>query len=1221
MSYNSGVEIWNDTTIGYAIPTAIGIDGAIYAANNYCWPPSVENIFYAINPYNGATEWTFSPIIGWAFQNCPAVGPDGTVYLDSGDTYFYALDHTTGLAKWKFPGPQGYSNWQYFTGSPIYDPNGTLYITEQINGNQFIWAVENNTGVVKWFQSFPSCAFEGVALSPNNTLYFTTAPVVNKVIQPGYSLYAINSLNGQTKWVHTSDNWIRGQPCVAADGSVYVEEGTNSTLEVDYLNAFSEKSDAQLWSYQLPLGVLFNYYDPIISPDGGLMFSTNSGLYCFDSVYVTSITVNPSTVVGGSSTSGTITLNAPAPSGGSYITFASSSVSVTAPSPITIPGGQTTATFAISTSAVSAQTTANLQVYPGRSQVATLTINPPNLIGISLDPTTVPGGTTSTGTVTISSPAGTNGMLVSLASSDPTAKVPTSVSVPQGQTSTNFKVKTIGVNSQIIAAITASIGSQQFSQNLTITPATLASVALNPASVLGGVNSTGTVTLNGIAGVGGTVVGLNSSNVSATVPNSISIAAGQSSTTFTVSTVPVATSSQATVTATLGSITQTATLKISAPVIASVTLTPSTVQGGSTSTATVKLSGSAPAAGLSLSLSSSSAVATVPSTVLVAGGSNSTTFSIATVGVGSLTTVTISASLNGVSQTATLTISPAGLASLSLSPTTVQGGSPSTGTANLSGPAGPGGMVVSLTSNVADATVPPTVTVPQGASSANFTVSTTGVNVKTTAVILGTLSGINQSASLSINPVSLISIGLAPTTVVGGTNSTATVTLSGPAAIGGTPVTLSSSTNSVTVPGTVTVPFGQSSTTVTVQTAPVASPTSATITASLNGVTQTATLAISTPVLASVSLNPPTVAGPTTSTGTVTLTGPAPVSGINVLLTSSSSSAKVPFSVVVPYGQSSVTFTITSAKVTTPTSITITASANFVTKTATLTDDPIDIASLTLSPTEVNGGSPSIGTVTLNGVAPKGGLTVHLKSSLSAASVSGSVTVLQGQTSITFPVKTSGVSSQKMATITASYGAVALTAELTIDPPVLTSISFNPTSVASTKTAIGTVTLSGTAPSTGIVVKLSSINGAVTVPVSVTIGSGKSFGTFTAKTASVPTATSATVTATLNGTSETSTLTVTPPTIVSVTLSPTSVVGGKPSTGKITISTIAPAGGLVVTLSAGQSDGSVPASVTIPAGKTSATFTVTTGKVSTKTSATITATAGGTSKSAVLTIT
>src|SRR2546425_10687720 len=61
----------------------------------------------------------------------------------------------------------------------------------------------------------------------------------------------------------------------------------------------------------------------------------------------------------------------------------------------------------------------------------------------------------------------------------------------------------------------------------------------------------------------------------------------------------------------------------------------------------------------------------------------------------------------------------------------------------------------------------------------------------------------------------------------------------------------------------------------------------------------------------------------------------------------------------------------------------------------------------------------------------------------------------------------------------------------------------------------------------------------------------------------------------------------------SVTLNPTSVVGGNPSTGTVTLTAPAPAGGAVVTLVSTGAVASVPASVTVPAGATSATFTVT----------------------------
>jgi hypothetical protein len=94
----------------------------------------------------------------------------------------------------------------------------------------------------------------------------------------------------------------------------------------------------------------------------------------------------------------------------------------------------------------------------------------------------------------------------------------------------------------------------------------------------------------------------------------------------------------------------------------------------------------------------------------------------------------------------------------------------------------------------------------------------------------------------------------------------------------------------------------------------------------------------------------------------------------------------------------------------------------------------------------------------------------------------------------------------------------------------------------------------------------------------------------------------------------------TTPTLSTVALSPTSVVGGATSTGTVTLTAPAPTGGAVVTLSSSNAAATVPASATIAAGATSATFAVTTSAVTTSTSAIVTATYSGASQTATLTV-
>jgi hypothetical protein len=79
--------------------------------------------------------------------------------------------------------------------------------------------------------------------------------------------------------------------------------------------------------------------------------------------------------------------------------------------------------------------------------------------------------------------------------------VPATVSFDVGATSATFNAITACVTSQSTVTITAGSGCASKSAMLTITPATLVSVSVSPASVCGGDNAMGTVTLSGRAEV------------------------------------------------------------------------------------------------------------------------------------------------------------------------------------------------------------------------------------------------------------------------------------------------------------------------------------------------------------------------------------------------------------------------------------------------------------------------------------------------------------------------------------------------------------------------------------------------------------------------------------------------------------------------------------------------------------------------------------------------
>lgn len=93
---------------------------------------------------------------------------------------------------------------------------------------------------------------------------------------------------------------------------------------------------------------------------------------------------------------------------------------------------------------------------------------------------------------------------------------------------------------------------------------TVTALSLNPTTVTGGSSSQGTVTLSA-APSSATSVSLSSSNASASVPSSVTVSAGATTGSFSISTTPVAAVVNATVSATLGSSTQSATLGINPP--------------------------------------------------------------------------------------------------------------------------------------------------------------------------------------------------------------------------------------------------------------------------------------------------------------------------------------------------------------------------------------------------------------------------------------------------------------------------------------------------------------------------------------------------------------------------------------------------------------------------------------------------------------------------------
>jgi hypothetical protein len=389
---------------------------------------------------------------------------------------------------------------------------------------------------------------------------------------------------------------------------------------------------------------------------------------------------------------------------------------------------------------------------------------PVTLSSMVLSQETVIGGASLQGTVTLSGPAPDGGIEVTLSSANTTvATVPQTVTVAVGQTSATFEVDTIPVPQTTEVTITATHAGVSRPQRLRVETPLPTAVALDPATVTGGASSQGTVTLSGRAPAGGIEVTLSSANTDvATVPQTVTVAADQTSATFEVKTIPVPQTTEVAITATRAGVSRPQRLRVETPLPTAVALDPATVTGGASSQGTVTLSGRAPAGGIEINLSSDTpAVATVPRAVRVLADQTSATFEVKTGTVTQITEVVITARRAGVSQQQPpqqplrVTPAPVTLDLLRLSSTRVSVGDSVTGTVTLSGPAPTGGITVTLSSsntNVARVPVPPTVTVRAGQSSENFQVTTVGASGPLGVTITATRAGVSARQNLEVVP-------------------------------------------------------------------------------------------------------------------------------------------------------------------------------------------------------------------------------------------------------------------------------------------------------------------------------------------------------------------------------------------------------------------------------------------------------------------------------------
>ncbi|HRS17695.1 MAG TPA: carboxypeptidase regulatory-like domain-containing protein, partial [Thermoanaerobaculaceae bacterium] len=599
---------------------------------------------------------------------------------------------------------------------------------------------------------------------------------------------------------------------------------------------------------------------------------------------VNELSLTPSTLVGGETGSGTATLSEPAPPGGSVVHLSSSNTAlVSVPATVTVSEGQTTTAFAFTTFVTTMPTTVIVSaVTSGLARSASVLVDSHSVASIALTPASVLGGTAGSGIVTLNAPAPPGGLSVALASSNPAiAMVPTSVYVPESETSAPFSIATAVAAVPTDIEITAAAGGSSSTAVLTVGPIAVIALSVLPADVIGGAAAQLTMTLNGPAPAGGATVALLSSDPgTAAVPPTVVVSQGESSAVATATTTSVASNTSVSISASLGGgATRSTTLNVNSLAVTSLVARPAQLLAAGTTILTVGIDGAAPAGGVTIALSSSEpGVIAVPAQVEILAGQGAALVSVSAAAVSTTTTVTITASANGTSQNVAVAVLPLAIAGIVFTSNPIDPGHLLNYTVNLTGPAPTGGLSFAASSSRPDVWEPPSTTyVSEGNTSSGYSGAVVG-NVTERTIVTATVTGhgVTATATAEVVPPGIESLTFSQNPVFCGTTVQMTIR---PYRTPTSPLTVdlvSTDPTAASVPAQITIPAYSPTDTVSVTTHTLTETRQVQISATAAGRTHSATL---------------TVQGIGTLSGTLVeqATG-APVQGATVALTGTSAS-------------------------------------------------------------------------------------------------------------------------------------------------------------------------------------------------------------------------------------------------------------------------------------------------------------------------------------------
>jgi hypothetical protein len=361
------------------------------------------------------------------------------------------------------------------------------------------------------------------------------------------------------------------------------------------------------------------------------------------------------------------------------------------------------------------------------------------------------------------------------------------------------------------------------------------------------------------------------------------------------------------------------------------------------------------------------------------------------------------------------------LSSLVCSPATVYTPGSLTCQVTISAVAPSAGFIVAISSNGSGLTLPASLTIPAGSTSASFSGDASPSVTSQVVAITVSSNGVAKVTSVSLSPASFISaLSCSPNSLTSHGTASCNVTIA-PTALAAVAVSLSNNVAALAVPSSVSVPTGSSTGSFEISAGAVGTSASGAITASLNDRSVSFNLSLITaPILTGLSCNPAIAVIGDATNCTASLNSPALVGGAVVNLSTSLSSVGMPATITVPVGASSAGFSVSLASVHNGGQVSIEASYDASSATFALDVVPLQTQTVNCSPVVVLGGVSAECIVSLNAAAPANGTVVHLTSTNSALTVPKSATVAAGATTATFSVATIPSATDQMAWIAAT---------------------------------------------------------------------------------------------------------------------------------------------------------------------------------------------------------